>query len=69
MIEKEYKIRKSNAHRETVEVTLPTEWARYHKLKAGDTLKMFADGVVVYIPIDVSKEKEEKVRRFLEHRF
>ena len=69
MIEKIYKIRNSNAHRETVEVTLPTEWTRYHKLKAGDTLKMFADGIVVYIPPDVSEEMEEKVRRFLEHRF
>jgi bifunctional DNA-binding transcriptional regulator/antitoxin component of YhaV-PrlF toxin-antitoxin module len=66
MLEKEYKIRRATVDDETAEVTLPTAWKRYHKLKFGDKVKMLADGVIVILPPSATEEKEMEVRRFLE---
>ena len=66
MLEREYKIRRATTNDETAEVTLPTGWKRYHKLKFGDKVKMLANGVIVILPPNVTEEKEEEVRRFLE---
>lgn len=66
MIEKEYKIRRATTDDETAEVTLPTGWKRYHKLKFGDKIKMLADGVIIILPPNATEEKEAEVRRFLE---
>ncbi len=48
------------------EVSLLPEWCRYHKVECGDEVTMFADGVIVILPPNSSKEKEEEVRKFLE---
>ena len=66
MLEKEYIIRRATKGDETAEVTLPTSWKRYHKLKFGDKVKILADGIVVILPPSVTEEKEAEVRRFLE---
>lgn len=66
MLEKEYKIRRATKDDETAEVTLPTSWKRYHKLKFGDKVKMLADGVIIILPPNATEEKEDEVRRFLE---
>ena len=66
MFEKEYKIRRATGDEETAEVTLPTTWKRYHKLKFGDKIKMIANGVIVILPPNVSEEEELRARRFLE---
>lgn len=66
MLEKEYKVRRATKDDETAEVTLPTSWKRYHKVKFGDKVKMLADGVIIILPPNASEEQEEEVRRFLE---
>lgn len=66
MFEKEYKIRRATGDDETAEVTLPTTWKRYHKLKFGDKIRMIANGVIVILPPNVSEEEELRARRFLE---
>ena len=66
MIEKEYKIRRATAGEETAEVTLPTIWKRYHKLKFGDKVKMLGDGIIIILPPNATEDEEAKVRRFLE---
>lgn len=66
MLEKEYKIRRATTDDETAEVTLPTSWKRYHKLKFGDKVKMLGNGLIVILPPGASEEKEEEVRKFLE---
>ena len=68
MIEKEYKIRRATTGDETAEITLPTSWKRYHKLKFGDKVKILGDGVIVILPPNTTKEIEEETRRFLEKR-
>lgn len=68
MLEKEYKVRRATKDDETAEVTLPTSWKRYHKVKFGEKVKILADGVIVILPPNASEEKEEEVRRFLEGR-
>lgn len=69
MLEKEYKIRRATKDDETAEVTLPTTWKRYHKLHFGDKVKMLADGVIVILPPNMTKEEEVEVRKFLEERY
>ena len=66
MLEKMYKVRSASKDGETAEVTLPTSWKRYHKVKFGEKVKMLADGVIVILPPNASEEKEDEVRRFLE---
>lgn len=66
MLEKEYKVRRATKDDETAEVTLPTSWKRYHKVKFGDKVKMLADGVIVILPPNTTEEIEERVRKFLE---
>lgn len=66
MLEKMYKVRRATKDDETAEVTLPTSWKRYHKVKFGEKIKMLADGVIVILPPNASEEQEEEVRRFLE---
>ena len=48
-------------------ISLPIEWARFWKLKKGDSVPVFYDSVLVVIPpTHPDKEKiEQKVRRFL----
>lgn len=65
MLEKTYIVRAASGD-ETAEVTIPTSWKRYHKLKFGDKVKIIANGVAVIIPPSISAEKEEEVREFLE---
>jgi bifunctional DNA-binding transcriptional regulator/antitoxin component of YhaV-PrlF toxin-antitoxin module len=68
MLEKEYKVRRASKDDKTAEVTLPTSWRRYHKVKFGEKIKMLADGVIVILPPNASEEKENEVRSFLEGR-
>ena len=64
--EKEYKIRPAFSGGETAEMTLPTNWTRYHRLKFGDKVKVLADGVIVVLPPGVGEEEEQRARRFIE---
>ena len=64
-IEKTYKIRKATKKGNLAEITVPTEWRKYHGLNYGDKVKMFADSILVVLPTD-DKRVEAKVRAFLE---
>lgn len=65
-IEKDYKIRRARTGAEIAEITVPTDWRKYHKIEIGDVCKVLADGVIVILPPSVTEEKEAEVRRFLE---
>jgi len=65
-IEKEYVLRRARPGSDLVEVTIPSEWRKYHKLKIGDKIKLFANNIIVIIPDKGNKELEKKVREFLE---
>lgn len=46
---------------DTLVVTIPAGWVRYYGLKAGDKLKVVADGELVIGPItDCKDEAEDK---------
>ena len=64
--EKEYKVRPAFPGGETAEMTLPTAWTRYHRLKFGDKLKTIANGVLIVLPPNISKAEEDRARRFIE---
>ena len=64
-IEKTYKIRKATKKGNLAEITVPTEWRKYHGLNYGDSVKMFADSILVVLPTN-DKRIEAKVRAFLE---
>jgi bifunctional DNA-binding transcriptional regulator/antitoxin component of YhaV-PrlF toxin-antitoxin module len=66
MIEKKYKVRRSSTKDETAEVTIPIGWRRYHKIQFGDEVTVFADGIIMILPPNISEEAEEKARAFLE---
>lgn len=66
MFEREYKVRRATKDDETAEVTIPTSWKRYHKVKFGEKVKILADGVIVILPPNASEEQEKEVRDFLE---
>ena len=63
-IEKRYKIRKATKKGTLAEITVPTEWRKYHGIEYGDEVKMFADSILVVLPKD-DKITEAKVRAFL----
>ena len=67
-IEKEYKIRRARKGAEIAEITVPTDWRKYHKIEIGDFCKVLADGVIIILPPNVSEAKEEEVREFLERK-
>ena len=64
-IEKRYKIRKATKKGTLAEITVPTEWRKYHGIEYGDEVKMLADSILVVLPKD-DKRTEAKVRAFLE---
>ena len=67
--EKKYIVRPANKGKlgeKGKEVTLLPEWCKYHNVETGDEVKVLADGVVVILPPNISKEEEERVRNFLE---
>ena len=64
-IEKIYKIRKATKKGNLAEITVPTEWRKYHGLNYGDSVKMLADSILVVLPSN-DKKTEAKVRAFLE---
>ena len=68
MLEKEYKIRRATTDDETLEITIPTLWSRFHRIKSGDKAKVLADGVIVILPPKTSKKEEERARRFIQGR-
>ena len=65
-IEKEYKIRRARKGAEIAEISIPTDWRKYHNVEIGDTCTLLADGIVVVLPPNISAEKEADVRKFLE---
>ena len=69
MIKREYKIRpswKGKAGERGREITLQPDWCAYHKIQIGDTVTVIANGIMVILPPNTSKKREEEVRRFLE---
>lgn len=62
---KEYKLRRATKNSDIPEITVPMDWCRYHGKKIGDTVKMFADSVLVVLPDD-DAELEQRVREILE---
>ena len=65
-IEKEYKIRRARKGAEIAEISIPTDWRKYHNIKIGDTCTLLAGNVIVVLPPNISSDKEMEVRRFLE---
>ena len=65
-IEKEYKIRRARTGAEIAEISIPTDWRKYHNVEIGDTCTLLADGIVVVLPPNISAEKEADVRKFLD---
>jgi len=65
-IEKEYKVRRARKGAEIAEISIPTDWRKYHNVQIGDTCTVLANGIVVVLPPNISDEKEAEVRRFLE---
>ena len=54
------------AKTDVAEITLNTEWCRHHRIEIGDELTVLGSNVLVVLPPGLSKEEEERVRKFVE---
>ena len=69
MIKRKYKVRpswKGEAGEKGKEVTLHPDWCEYNGIHVGDRVTVIANGIMVILPPNVTKEAEAEVRRFLE---
>lgn len=62
-----YIVRMANKAKSGVaEITLNTQWRRYHRVQIGDELTVLGDSVLVVLPPKISEADEKRVRDFVE---
>jgi antitoxin component of MazEF toxin-antitoxin module len=67
LIEKQMTLRKNTPRKATLEITLPIAWVKSCGLKAGDSVKVLANNLVIVLPPD-NDEEERRARTFLERK-